>query len=282
MSMLDPPVGFGTGIMRFRMVEENTPRLIERADEAEHGDCARQTGSYTRFSLAPQNWRRLLKLRRMIRRTQRDQDVDADSPPFVLLDNDSAELMTHARMLASEGREDADAVSELVQLADGNPRALQVAALGVRENGEHRESSWADRSHRLLQAAIANGSVVPITSSERTRLELLDDFADLSLSDQWRRLTELEPGLSGLTRSLTVEELADYPASTEVFDLPRQERGAIWAARQSVRERLKSELAPLVGPQSSADNPILQSQIAFGAALQHLVNVAEHRPKDET
>jgi hypothetical protein len=266
------------------MVDENAPGLVKRdgADEGEHSDSTPQPGSYTRFSLAPRNWRRLLKLRRMIRRTQRDQDVDADSPPLVLLDNDSAELMTHARMLASDGREDTNAVSELVQLADGNQRALQVAALGVRENGEHRESSWADRSHRLLQAAITNGSVAPITESERKRLALLDDFAGLSLSDQWRRLTELEPGLSGLTRSLPVEELAGYLTSTEVLDLPPQERGPIWAARQSARERLTSELAPLVGPQSSADNPILRSQIASGAALQYLVDVAERRPKDET
>jgi hypothetical protein len=281
--MLDSPVGhgrdqqYGLGILLLGMVNDGDPGLVEGDKTCESG---RKTptplaGGWTRFSLAPRHWRGLLRLRRAILRTQRHQDVDAGSPPLVVLNNTSAELLTHARMLAAEDREDTEAVSELVKLADGNQRALQVAALGAREKGEHRESSWADRSHRLLQAAIADGVVEPLSESERTRLALLDDFAERPVSDQWWRLMELAPGLAGLTGSLPVEQLARHLTSTEVLDLPPQAREPIRAARQSARERLKSELAPLVGPQSSADNPILRSQIAYEAALEYLMDFDE-------
>jgi hypothetical protein len=264
----------GPNILLLGMVDDDTPGLVE--GNKEHGSGRKlRVGSGIRFSLSPRHWRGLLRLRRAILHAQRHQDLDADSPQFVVLTDSSAQLLTHARMLAGEDREDAEAVSELVKLADGNQRALQVAALGAREKGEHRESSWADRSHRLLRAAIAGGVVAPLSDSERARLALLDDFAELPVSDQWRRLTELEPDLAGLTGSLPVEQLARHLTSTEVLDLPPQARGPIRAARQSARKRLKSELAPLVGPQSSADDPILRSQIAFKAALEYLMDFDE-------
>lgn len=267
-----------------QIVNDDTPGLVEgtKVYRSGHKYPTPLASGWTRFSLAPRHWRGLLTFRRAFLRTQRHQDLDADSPPLVVFNNVSAELLTHARMLGAEDREDTEAVSELVKLADGNQRALQVAALGAREKGEHRESSWADRSHRLLQAAIADGAVAPLTESERTRLALLDDFAELAVSAQWRRLTELEPGLAGLTGSLPVEQLARHLTSTEVLDLPLQEREPIRVARQAARERLKSELVPLVGPQSSADNPILRSQIAFRAALEYLMDVDDYYRREET
>jgi hypothetical protein len=272
-----------TDILSLDMVDDGSSGLGEgnNADGGRHKDLKLSDGGGIRFSFAPRHWRGLLRLRRAIRRAQREQDLDADSPPLVVLTDLSAQLLAHARLLSAEDREDDEAVSELVRLADGNRHALQVAALGARQKGEHHESSWADRSHRLLQAAIAEGTVAPVPESKRTRLALLDEFAELPVADQWRWLTELEPRLADLTGSLPVEQLARHLTSTEVLDLPPEQRGPIRTARQVSRERLKSELTPLVGPQSSTDHPVLRSQIAFRAALEYLMDIDDNCPHPE-
>jgi hypothetical protein len=234
-----------------------------------------------RFPLSPRHWRGLFRLRRAILRAQRHQNLDADSPPFVMLTDSSAQLLTQARILAADDREDSEAVSELVRLADGNQQALQIAALGARENGVHHESSWGNLTHRLLQAAIVDGSVVPLTVDEHARFTLLDDFAEMPVSDQWDRLTELQPRLTDLTGRLSVEQLARHLTSTEVVELPPLERGPIRTARRTAREYLKGGLAPLVGPQSLTDDPILSSQIAFKGALKYLMEVDDNYPQPQ-
>jgi hypothetical protein len=258
----------------FGMMDDDTPVLADGSGPYKSGrEGPRMASDWTRFSLSPRHWRGLLRLRRTILRAQRNQDVDADAPQFVVLTDSSAQLLTHARLLAAENREDTEAVAELVRLANGNERALQVAALGVREKGEHRESSWADRAHRLLQAAASNKAIASVPEDEGRRLKLLDDFADLSVSQQWECLTELEPRLANLTGSLPVERLARHLTSTEVLELPQQERVPIRTARQAARESLKRSLDPIVGPGSPTDHPILRSQIAFRAALEYLMYV---------
>lgn len=228
-----------------------------------------------RFSLAPWHWRSLFRLRRAILRAQRQQDLDADSPPAVILTDLSAYVLTQARMLVANGREDDDAVRELIKFVDGDVGALRIAALGARQGGEHHESSGANLTHRLLQAAIVDASVVPLTDKEYARLTLLDDFAELPVVDQWRRLTELLPCLSDLCRKLGGGQLARHLKSSEVAELPLVEREQIMDARRAVRERLKKELMPLIGPRSLTDNTILRSQIAFDAALIYLIEVGD-------
>jgi hypothetical protein len=160
--------------------------------------------------------------------------------------------------------------------------ALQIAALGVHQKGEHRESSWADCAHRLLQAAASNKVIASVPEDESQRLKLLDHFADLSVSQQWQSLTELEPRLANLTGSLPVERLARHLTFTEVLELPQQERASISHARHAARGSLKRSLGQIVGPGSSTDHPILRSQIAFRAALEYLMWADEDYPNKKT
>ena len=49
----------------------------------------------------------------------KNQDLAAEAPEFVLLDEQSSALLQRAQDLALNGREDAGAVEELVRMASG-------------------------------------------------------------------------------------------------------------------------------------------------------------------
>lgn len=226
-----------------------------------------------RFSLAPHRWRSLLRLRRAIRHAQNSQDISVDSPALVVLTDLSAELLAHARALAGDDRQDRKAVSELIELAGDDQRALQIAALGARQGGEHHESYGASLTHRLLQAALADSAVESLTDSQRECLTRLEDFADLPITTRWRQLTELQPRLIDLTGQLSIEQLARHLDTTEVVELPPPQRERILSVRHAARERLRGELASLVGPQSQSDHPLLRSRTALATALTYLMEV---------
>lgn len=100
----------------------------------------------------------------------KNQDLDAEAPEFVLLDEQSSALLQRAQDLALNGREDAGAVEELVRMASGNRRSLQLGALGARQWGQHRDYSSSNRAHRLLEAALSGGPVAAVSPSERARV----------------------------------------------------------------------------------------------------------------
>lgn len=211
-------------------------------------------GPAVRLSLRPTQWCRLLRLRRMIRAAQQNQDLASDSPVMAVHTDRSAELLLQAQLLAMEGRDDSDAVGELVKLANGDSHALGIAALGARQGGEYHESYVADLTHRLLQAALGGGPVAALDGDERARLLALDSFADLPPSSQWSELLKRQPHLSDLA------EVKVKPGDV----------------RHTVRQRLRSRLIRFVGPESGVDDPILRSQVALDAAVAYLMERHEY------
>ena len=226
-----------------------------------------------RFSPMPYRLRTMLRLGRAIRHIQNRQDMSAESPPLVVLTDLSVELLGLARVLAVDGRENREGVSELIGLARSNQKALQIAALGARQGGQHRESYEANLVHRLLQAALADGSVESLTCSQRECLRRREDFAALSIAARWRLLVELEPRLTSLTGQFPAEQLVGHLDTTEVLELPSVQRERILSARYIAHERLKRALASLVGPQARSDHPLLRSRTALVTALTYLMEV---------
>jgi hypothetical protein len=205
-----------------------------------------------RFSMRPSQWRRLLRLRRLVLTLQRRQDIDSSLPPIVIHTDRSAHLMQYAQMLASEGRKDSEAVAELVRLAGADKHALDIASLGARQGGEYLESYRVNLAHRLLQAALTRSPVTPIDDAERTILLDLDTFADLSALAQWRELTRRQPHLSELVRYCAAQG---------------------YTRRHPRRRDIREKLIEYVGPQSNTPDPILKSRVALDAAVEYLLSV---------
>jgi hypothetical protein len=132
-----------------------------------------------KIPITPRRIPRLIRLGWALRKADKGQDLDADSPCIVMFDEHSSAIFKSALSLAAEERKDPAAVAELVGMGKRHKRALRVAALGARQRGAHRESSPYNLAHRLLQAAITDSPVKPVKRDEQERLDLLDEFQEL-------------------------------------------------------------------------------------------------------
>ncbi len=223
--------------------------------------------------MKPSQLPNLIRLGVALRRAHRTRDLDEQTPRIVALNPSSSAVLERARMLADDGREDPDSASELIALANKNQRTLREAALGARQGGEHLESSWANRTHRLLQAAIAGAPVTPVPDTERKRLKFLDDFADLSPKYKWHLLVEREPRLSELEADARAGKFGGRTRPGELADLPIKQRQETAASRLLGRKRLEDRLAPLIGPQSRSSDALICSHTALNTARGHLLDL---------
>jgi hypothetical protein len=143
--------------------------------------------------------------------------------------------------------EDQAAVGELTALAKGHGRALRVAALGTRQHGAHMESSLDSLAHRLLQAAITDAAVEPLSRDDRERLQRIDAFAELPHEEGWRVLTEREPRLA----ELEADADAGRFGGRDVMALPEEQRQEVAGEELQGMKRLNERLKPLVGPDAA-------------------------------
>ena len=229
-----------------------------------------------KFPITPRTLPKLIRLGWAIRKAQRTQDLDAEIPATVLFDDRSTALLERARDLASDERDDREAVRDLQAMAKGHRRELQVAALGTRQWNAYRESSLENLAHRLLQAAISDTQVEPISDDDRDRLETIDTFAELPHDEQWRLLVEREPRLE----EVDAEALAGQFRARDILALPQEERKA--AAGENLRgmKRLADRLEPLVGLSATSADVILTTYVAGQVASEHLMRLSESRGAD--
>ncbi len=218
----------------------------------------------------------LLRLGVILRRAYKRQDLDQETPTLVALTPASSETLARAHILAESGREDREAISELRALSSGNARTLREAALGARQRGQHRESSWADLTHRLLQAAIHNTSIVRLNNDDRSRLQSFDDFASMPVGSKWASLTDLEPRLLGLVDDACDGQFGRTTQPDELRDLSPDQKRQATTAQIIGRRRLNDRLVSLVGPQSRTDNPLIRSRLAINAACRYLSDSIQH------
>jgi len=232
-----------------------------------------QRPGHIKFPITPRTLPKLIRLGWAIRKAQRTQDLDAEIPETVLFDDRSTALLERARDLASDERKDREAVRDLQAMARGHRRELQVAALGTRQWNAYRESSLEDLAHRLLQAAISDTQVEPISDDDRKRLEAIDAFAELPNDEQWRLLVEREPRLA----EVEADALAGQFRARDILALPQEERKA--AAGENLRgmKRLADRLEPLVGLSATSADVILTTYVAGQVASEHLMRLSETR-----
>jgi hypothetical protein len=220
----------------------------------------------------PWPWRLpgLMRLGDAMRKLYKEQNLDDPAPKLVPLDPRSSEILNLARALAGDRREDDRAVKELTDLAASDEKSLRRAGLGARQGGEHLESSWANLTHRLLEAAINKTPVSRLSEAEMARLKVLDDFAALSPADRWRALTEHESGLSGLE---TDARAGRFGRTMKPDDRSPQEKRQAAISRMRGREDLETLLSPLVGPQSATDDPLMSSKLALNTTRRYLLDI---------
>jgi hypothetical protein len=199
----------------------------------------------------------------ILRRAHKRQNLDQETPELVALNPAASEILAKAHMLADDEREDDEAISELRTRSHGDPRTLREAALGARQRGQHHESSWADLTHRLIQAAANNTLILRLNDDERDRLKSFDDFATLPVADKWDMLTNLEPRLLGLAYDARTGKFGSWSHQDEL------------QTRMTGRKRLNDRLDLVIGPQSCAKSPLTQSRLAFHAARRYLLGIVE-------
>jgi hypothetical protein len=230
-----------------------------------------QGTSSHKIPITPKTLPTLIRLGLALRKADKTQDLDADSPGLVMFDEHSSALLEHAQLLASDDREDDEAVSELVAMAKRHGRALRVAALGARQGGQHRESSFDNLTHRLLQA-VNDAPVEPASTEERARLEKLDAFRGLPSAEQWRELVTLEPRLAGLEADARA---GVFGRRRLLIDLPQEEQRDAAIEELTAGRALKARLEPLVGVKIETSDVVLGSRTAFKAARSYLESLYE-------
>lgn len=227
------------------------------------------------LELSPRRLPSLLRLGFILRRAHKRRDLNQEAPELVALNPTASDILTKAHLLADDEREDEAAVSELRTLSRGDTRALREAALGARQRGQHQESSWADLTHRFIQAAINKTPIVRLTRDDRNRLKSFDDFACIPLDAKWEALTNLEPRLLELVDEARAGQFGSHIQQEEFQALSADQQQKVTFSQTSGRKRLNDRLVSMIGPQSSAKTPLTQSRLAFNAARRYLLAIAE-------
>jgi hypothetical protein len=122
-----------------------------------------------------------------------DQELDAPSPKVVWQTRRSSQLRELAFDLAEVGREDPEAIGELVKAAGRHNKELRRAAATIRADGRTDEDLVAFRANRLLVAAASGRSVEPITAEQLESFAKKRELADVAPEIAQRTADGTEP-----------------------------------------------------------------------------------------
>jgi hypothetical protein len=95
-----------------------------------------------------------------------DQELDEPSPKVVWQTPRSSQLRALAFELAEAGRDDPEAIGELVRAAGRHPKELRRAAATIRADGLTEEEVVAFRANQLLVAAASGRTVEPMSAEK--------------------------------------------------------------------------------------------------------------------
>ena len=220
----------------------------------------------------PLNWRVakfLWRARRLVRR----QKLDSDNQAVVVQTGRSQEILERARELAGEGRDNRAGVDALNRFAGEDRRSLQLAALAARQGGVHRDDRVSSLTLRLLDAAVADADVTPLSREDELRLRELEVFEALSQEQKWTRLTHLSPGLAEFEGEARLGKFGDSSRLTT------DGRGTLSrkTSEANLRQRgmLHVRLSNMLGPQASADDAVTASSSALSAAERYLAALSD-------
>jgi hypothetical protein len=227
------------------------------------------------LELSPRRLPGLLRLGFILRRAHKRRDLDQEAPALVALTPTASKILAKAHMLADDEREDQEAIFELRTLAQGDPRVLREAALGARQRGQHQESSWADLTHRLIQAAINNTPIIRLNNEDRTHLQRLDDFASMSLDAKWDILANFAPRLLGLADDARAGQFGSGIQREEPQTLSTDQQQKATITQMIGRKHLDDSLVSVIGPHSCTENPLTESRLALNAARRYLLGIMD-------
>jgi hypothetical protein len=205
-----------------------------------------------------ESWLGGFALLRTIARKQRDRD----HPTVVLYSKRTSALVDKALSMANEGREDENAVRELVVAARRRQGELRRAAAALRHQGWVDDSEEHDRANRLLLAAADRQPVPPLTPERQEWFRLLRSLQEGPVDTGYALLASRQPALHDLEDE--VREAANRKAASLSKDSVAQRTEALW---EVVGERFKS----LVGPEATdAPDPLLRTRTALLLADRNL------------
>jgi hypothetical protein len=214
----------------------------------------------------------MLLLKRLSKWSQKTEDPDR--PQIISLDGRSKTVLERAKQFARDGRDDQDAVAELRALARSK-RKLRKADRATRFRGLHHERRVTNLSHRLLEAAATGQPVAPVTAEDQERIEAVESLIRLSPQQQWARLVQLQPTLPDLEAAVRAGEFGARPGwlaarhealrsedaavkATAKAPIPEQEQEQLHEYYKH-EEKLLKRMRTLVGPESQAQDPLIES-----------------------
>ncbi len=192
-----------------------------------------------------------------------DRELDAPRPSSVSCDPPVIELANLALQLADSGREDADALAELVAMARGNSRDLKRGAAYIRFHGWNVEDVTHFRTNRLLRAAAAGEVAEPLTREELEWFAEVDALEAAPADVAYARLAARLPALLHLEDE--IRSLARGEAMVGPLDAEREE-----AVGNLIWEKMNTYL----GDDSTLPDPLLRTRTAWNVSTDHLRAVA--------
>jgi hypothetical protein len=178
-----------------------------------------------------------------------------------------------ARRRADEGREDRAAVDELLRVAEGSRGALELALLGLRDHELHRIDRVTNRASRLVEAALADSEVPPVSHEDARSLAEVDAFEAEAPHERWQRLVGLHPELADF------ETQARHGAFGDVRRIRASRLGRIRpheCADMDQRMRMHLKVGEIIGPDSAAEDAVSRSPRALSSATDYLEDLSDH------
>ena len=213
----------------------------------------------------------------------REEQDHPDDPGVAIVGPRSGLLKNQAMELATDGREDGEAVGELVTRAEHRDEALRRAALWLCCDGQASEQLLENRAHRLLVAALSGEVVQQITESERRFIDELETLRARP-GDGFDALVEMEPRLRAVAdavrpidgmppqKELPVEPIRSWIAISFPFATREMSRMPVLGRQvPAAFLELIGQLDDLVGPSSARPDPVLRSHTAMNIAVKHCV-----------
>jgi hypothetical protein len=203
----------------------------------------------------------------------------------------SGALKHTAMELAAAGREDEEAVADLVGKAGRHAEALRKAALWLRCDGQADEQVTENLAHRLLQAASAGAAVAPISEAQQHRLVELEALRAAPAEEAFDILVAKEPRLGAVAdgvvpveglpprQEIHIEPVRSWVAISPAFGIRAMSRIPVVGARvPAVLLDLIEKLEAVVGPASGSADPVVSSHLALNLSLEHCVSRLYARP----
>ncbi|HEX3424753.1 MAG TPA: hypothetical protein VHT30_01385 [Acidimicrobiales bacterium] len=169
-----------------------------------------------------------------------------------------------AQVLASDHEcSDADAVAELVRVAGRHHHRLRKSEIASHRSGRNLDSAVADRTQRLLEAAVTGQAVTVPSALDRRRFEVVQSFRALPRDQAWEQLVVAVPQLAVLAFDIPTHLLNRSVPPEAVSEAARDASARL--------QDLRSRLDELLGPKSGQSDPLLSSTYARQFAVEYLI-----------